>query len=86
MERIKRHARKGLSFRLVQKVNLLKFCDQNKYILIYKSLVRGRQLSMMTVNLYKYIHLHEYDKVPARKYIYACFDELLTEQYLFSVD
>ena len=27
-------------------------------------------------------NLHLYDKVPARKYIYACFDELLTEQYV----
>ena len=71
---------KDYRFASFKKVNSLKFCDQNKYILIYKSLVRGRQLSMMTVNLYKYVHL--YDKVPARKYINACFDELLTEQYL----
>ena len=60
---------KDYRFASFKQVKLLKFCDQIKYIIffIYKSLVRGRQLSMMTVNMYKYIHL--YDKAPARKYI-----------------
>ena len=62
---------KDYRFVLFKRVKLLKFCDHSNveynFIFISSSLVRGRQLSMMTVNLYKCIHL--YDKAPARKYI-----------------
>ena len=72
---------KDYRFVLFKRVKFLKFCDQIKYIIyIYLLiLVRSRQLSMMTVNLYtiytctiKRLHVNTY----------ACLDELQSEQYV----